>query len=324
METEVGGGFRDRERGRERTQAQFGGTVTDTPKVQNHATSTPIRRVEVEQVEAPYVGMLFETVDEAIKYYEEYGRQEGFWILTQSSRRTRSRSDEVTSCQFVCAHQGKYVWKKTVKEGWKQNNQTKTSENNTEAGNEDDNGTEHAENGRDMNKKKGGLGGLDRVMARGHSLALTQRRKAKKMVATVYSMNTTGRSEGTNSFFYGFVTSTTNLREFVVKYDQALKRIIENESEEDFESEHKFRIMNDDEFILKDASKLYTRNIFNKFKAQCVLATILSVRSRGGVSSRCHLADEEFTSTSNRYSRRGEQSNYRDVPEETGASYGEL
>ncbi|XP_004289345.1 PREDICTED: protein FAR1-RELATED SEQUENCE 5-like [Fragaria vesca subsp. vesca] len=81
-------------------------------------------------------------------------------------------------------------------------------------------------------------------------------------------MNTTGRSEGINSFFDGFVTSTTNLREFVVRYDQALKRIIENESEEDFESEHKFRIVNDDEFLLKDASKLYTRNIFNKFKAQ--------------------------------------------------------
>ena len=123
-------------------------------QVENHAASTPIRRVEVEQVEAPYVGMLFETVDEARKYYEEYGREEGFWIRTQSSKRTRSRSDEVTSCQFVCAHQGKYVWKKTVKEGWKQNNQTETSENDTETGNEDANGTEHAEKGSDMNKKK--------------------------------------------------------------------------------------------------------------------------------------------------------------------------
>ncbi|XP_058223066.1 protein FAR1-RELATED SEQUENCE 7-like [Rhododendron vialii] len=60
-------------------------------------------------------------------------------------------------------------------------------------------------------------------------------------------MNTTGRSKGVNSFFDAFVTSTTNLKEFVVKYDQALKRI-------------------DNEFLLKHAAKVYTRNIFNKFK----------------------------------------------------------
>ncbi|KAF7121208.1 hypothetical protein RHSIM_Rhsim13G0080900 [Rhododendron simsii] len=79
-------------------------------------------------------------------------------------------------------------------------------------------------------------------------------------------MNTTGRSEGINSFFDGFVTSTTNLKEFVVKYDQVLKRIVKRKNDEDFESEHKFRIVNDNEFLLKHAAKIYTRNVFNKFK----------------------------------------------------------
>ncbi|GFY93434.1 hypothetical protein Acr_08g0018300 [Actinidia rufa] len=79
-------------------------------------------------------------------------------------------------------------------------------------------------------------------------------------------MNTTGRSEGVNSFFDGFVTSTTNLKEFVVKYDQALKKIVKRESDEDFESEHKFRIVNEHDFLLKHAAKVYTRNVFNKFK----------------------------------------------------------
>ncbi|KAG5557792.1 hypothetical protein RHGRI_007884 [Rhododendron griersonianum] len=46
-------------------------------------------------------------------------------------------------------------------------------------------------------------------------------------------MNTTRRSEGVNSFFDGFVTSTTNLKEFVVKDDHG--------------------------------AKIYTRNVFNKF-----------------------------------------------------------
>ena len=79
-------------------------------------------------------------------------------------------------------------------------------------------------------------------------------------------MNTTGRSEGINSFFDGFVTSSTNLREFVVKYEEVLKRIIEKESDENFELEHKYWIVNDGEFLLKQASQLYTRNVFNKFK----------------------------------------------------------
>ncbi|KAG5557784.1 hypothetical protein RHGRI_007884 [Rhododendron griersonianum] len=78
-------------------------------------------------------------------------------------------------------------------------------------------------------------------------------------------MNTTRRSEGVNSFFDGFVTSTTNLKEFVVKDDQALKRIVKRENDEDFESEHKFRIVNDNEFLLKHGAKIYTRNVFNKF-----------------------------------------------------------
>ncbi|KAL5831747.1 hypothetical protein ACOSQ4_017101 [Xanthoceras sorbifolium] len=73
-------------------------------------------------------------------------------------------------------------------------------------------------------------------------------------------MNTTGRSEGINSFFDGFVTSMTNLKEFVVKYELALKKIMERESKEDFESEHKYRIVNDGELLLKCAAQLYTRN----------------------------------------------------------------
>ncbi|KAI8524684.1 hypothetical protein RHMOL_Rhmol13G0167300 [Rhododendron molle] len=79
-------------------------------------------------------------------------------------------------------------------------------------------------------------------------------------------LNTIGHSEGVNSFVDGFVTSTTNLKEFVVKYDQALKRIVKRENDEDFESEHKFWIVNDNEFLLKHAAKIYTRNVFNKFK----------------------------------------------------------
>ncbi|VVA31282.1 PREDICTED: FAR1-RELATED SEQUENCE [Prunus dulcis] len=90
-------------------------------------------------------------------------------------------------------------------------------------------------------------------------------------------MNTTRCSEGINSFFDGFVTPTTNLREFVVKYEQALKRIMDRESDEDFESEHRYRIVNEGEFLLKHASKFYTRNVFNKFKDEWSKVTLFKV-----------------------------------------------
>ncbi|KAF7138407.1 hypothetical protein RHSIM_Rhsim07G0159100 [Rhododendron simsii] len=73
-------------------------------------------------------------------------------------------------------------------------------------------------------------------------------------------------SEGINSFFDGFVTYTSNLKEFVVKHEKALKRIVKRENDEDFKSEHKFRTVNDHEFLLKPAAKVYIRNAFNKFK----------------------------------------------------------
>lgn len=53
-------------------------------------------------------------------------------------------------------------------------------------------------------------------------------------------INTIGRGEGVNSFFDDFVTSTTNLKEFVVKYDEALRKIVNKENDEDFDSKHKF------------------------------------------------------------------------------------
>ncbi|KAF8412287.1 hypothetical protein HHK36_000248 [Tetracentron sinense] len=79
-------------------------------------------------------------------------------------------------------------------------------------------------------------------------------------------MNTTGRSEGVNAFFDSFVSSNTNLRDFVLKYDQALKKIVDKEESEDYISEHKNRIVDNNNLILKHAAKIYTRNIFEKFR----------------------------------------------------------
>ncbi|XP_034197224.1 protein FAR1-RELATED SEQUENCE 5-like [Prunus dulcis] len=72
--------------------------------------------------------MVFDTMEEARNYYEEYGRQEGFWIRTRSSSKTRRRLDEVTSRQFVCAHEGKYVPKNTSQKASEENDERDISE----------------------------------------------------------------------------------------------------------------------------------------------------------------------------------------------------
>ncbi|KAK4844806.1 hypothetical protein QYF36_024635 [Acer negundo] len=80
--------------------------VVDTLEEKSDETSI---QNNIEELQTPYVGMLFETLEEARNFYEKYGRQEGFWIRIRSSSRTKYGTNEVTSRQFFCAHQGKYV-----------------------------------------------------------------------------------------------------------------------------------------------------------------------------------------------------------------------
>ncbi|KAL9419140.1 hypothetical protein AB3S75_036986 [Citrus x aurantiifolia] len=67
--------------------------------------------------------MLFETLEQAINYYEDYGRQDGFWIRTQSSSKSRVGCNEVTSGQLLVPIKGSMcqrlisliLWKNTMK-----------------------------------------------------------------------------------------------------------------------------------------------------------------------------------------------------------------
>ncbi|KAH7862728.1 hypothetical protein Vadar_008666 [Vaccinium darrowii] len=53
--------------------------------------------------------MSFDTIDEAQKYYECYGRKKGFWIRTRTSFKGRNQSSAVSSMLFVCAREGKHA-----------------------------------------------------------------------------------------------------------------------------------------------------------------------------------------------------------------------
>ncbi|KAL5766371.1 hypothetical protein ACOSP7_016988 [Xanthoceras sorbifolium] len=263
----------------------------------------------VEHLKAPYVGMFFETLEEARNYYENYGRQEGFWIRTRSSSKTREGINEVTSRQFVCAHQGKYVPKIKRHDAVEENSETETNEKDDTMKRGVNHHLQSIQFGCALLQDETeatflwlfetwleAMGGYhpvsivtDQDFAMRGAIAkikefeeqwktlmmenglennewLNHLYEIRTSWVPVYNrsiffarMNTTGRSEGINYFFDGFVTSTTNLKEFVVKYELALKKIMERESKEDFESEHKYRIVNDGELLLKCAAQLYTR-----------------------------------------------------------------
>ena len=78
-------------------------------------------------------------------------------------------------------------------------------------------------------------------------------------------MNTTQRSESINSFFDGFVTSGTTLKEFVEKYNQAVDARYESFKKQDFESRHKERRLTLNMSLEEHAAKVYTRALFTKF-----------------------------------------------------------
>ncbi|XP_061366905.1 protein FAR1-RELATED SEQUENCE 5-like [Gastrolobium bilobum] len=81
-------------------------------------------------------------------------------------------------------------------------------------------------------------------------------------------MNTTQRSESINSFFDGFVTAGTTLKEFVEKYNQAVDTRYESFRRENFESMHKERRLVLNMPLERHATKEYTSNIFDKFSKE--------------------------------------------------------
>ncbi|KAF7128985.1 hypothetical protein RHSIM_Rhsim10G0133400 [Rhododendron simsii] len=258
---------------------------------------------DVQGLKAPSSEMYFETIEEARKYYEDYGRQNGFWIRTRTSKKGRNWSDEVTNMVFVCAKEGKYM-AKTKSDGVVEGNDER----------EEDENMIPKKRARNCSTIRCGCKAQLRIVNdkwstkwkvtvfndnHNHPLVTPSKRmkmksnrhmpKAVKNLTEVFHRENLKVSKVPSIFdgehmdfdnkdCYNHLRNvrhreldcgdaqSTNLKEFVVKYDQALKRIVKRESDEDFESEHKFRIVNDNEFLLKHAAKIYTRNVFNKFK----------------------------------------------------------
>ncbi|KAI5323493.1 hypothetical protein L3X38_032565 [Prunus dulcis] len=60
---------------------------------------------------------------------------------------------------------------------------------------------------------------------------------------------------------------------------KSLKRnIMDRESDEYFESEHKYRIVKEGAFLLKHAAKFYTRNVLNEFKDEWSKVNLYKVK----------------------------------------------
>ncbi|KAG5565027.1 hypothetical protein RHGRI_001041 [Rhododendron griersonianum] len=192
---------------------------------------------DVEVLESPSSEMSFATIDEARKYYEDYGRQNGFWIRTRTSSKGQNQSNEVTSILFVCAKEGKYC-ARPKSDGVVEGDEKREEDEEVKT------------------KKRFRNRSTVRCDCKAH-LRIRYDKWSSKWKVTVFN----------DSHNHQLVTPSKRMKmRFVVKYDQALKRIVKRETDEDFESEHKFRIVKDNEFLLKHGAKVYTRNIFNKFK----------------------------------------------------------
>ncbi|GFZ13157.1 hypothetical protein Acr_23g0015420 [Actinidia rufa] len=256
---------------------------------------------DVERLEVPSNGMSFETIEEARKYYEDYGRQNGFWIRTRTSSKGQDRSNDVTSVLFVCAKEGKYVTK-AEKDGVEGNDERveddkvlpkkrKRSCSTAKCG-----CNAHLWIKRDKWNLKWKVTVFDD--AHNHQLVTPCKRmkmksnrhmpKAVKDLTEVFHKENLQISKVASIFggeYIGFdnrdcYNHLRNVRHreldggdaqsvltyFKNKQAQNSHFFYAIQCDEDFESEHKFRIVNEDEFLLKHAAKIYTRNVFNKFK----------------------------------------------------------
>ncbi|KAF8405758.1 hypothetical protein HHK36_007835 [Tetracentron sinense] len=81
-------------------------------------------------------------------------------------------------------------------------------------------------------------------------------------------MSTTQRSESMNAFFDKYVNSQTYLKEFVDKYEMALKDKYEKEMKADFESFNGCPVLTTECCFEIQLSKVYTKGIFKKFQRE--------------------------------------------------------
>ncbi|OVA13699.1 FAR1 DNA binding domain [Macleaya cordata] len=238
----------------------------------NHAgvISTPNKNIP--SMKAPYEGMDFNSCEEAKEYYIEYGRQKGFSVRIRSVNKTRARLDEVTSVYMVCSREGK----KEKKDGIDGVDEIGRSCNTIKCGckakmrillNEELNKWTVTIFSDDHNHKFVTPSKRIRLRSNRHMLDaakdLTEAFNGENLqigkVPAIFG--------GTN---IGFDKRDCYNHLRKVRYEQALKKIVERKSLEDYVSEHKDRIIDENNLILKHGAKVYTRNIFEKFREELV------------------------------------------------------
>ncbi|KAG9458392.1 hypothetical protein H6P81_002900 [Aristolochia fimbriata] len=85
-----------------------------------------------------------------------------------------------------------------------------------------------------------------------------------------YRYETTQRSEGMNSFLDKYVNRKTTLSDFVLRFERALKRLRQRETEADHEMNYSKPLLKTDFDVEKQMVDIYTKFIFYKFQAEVV------------------------------------------------------
>ncbi|KAK8990997.1 hypothetical protein V6N11_062023 [Hibiscus sabdariffa] len=292
----------------------------DCEFAEDDAIEYAIEQSRVETVPKPYVGMEFESPDDAQQYYNKYARSKGFG--TRKNRIFRSRTNKIMIArEFVCSKEGlrakKYLKKEDrvhaapdeIREGCKamiliskkeekwiisryrdEHNHVLASPKSTQFIRSHRVKTKVQKDLMDV-LDESGIRPSKIVSVLSHECGGLEKIYSirEKWVPAFLrntfcaGMSTTQRSESLNKFFKDYVNANTSVSKFVLKFEEALDDRYNKEREKNFKTINSKPILKTLYPMEAEASCIYTRKLFRMFQDELIHAQKY-VADRAGVT----------------------------------------
>ncbi|KAK9016121.1 hypothetical protein V6N11_007201 [Hibiscus sabdariffa] len=292
----------------------------DCEFAEDDAIEYAIEQSRVETVPKPYIGMEFESPDDAQQYYNKYARSKGF--DTRKNRIFRSRTNKVMIArEFVCSKEGlrakKYLKKEDrvhaapdeIREGCKamiliskkeekwiisryrdEHNHVLASPKSTQFIRSHRVKTKVQKDLMDV-LDESGIRPSKIVSVLSHECGGLEKIYSirEKWVPAFLrntfcaGMSTTQRSESLNKFFKDYVNANTSVSKFVLKFEEALDDRYNKEREKNFKTINSKPILKTLYPMEAEASCIYTRKLFRMFQDELIHAQKY-VADRAGVT----------------------------------------
>ncbi|KAL8109843.1 hypothetical protein AgCh_025801 [Apium graveolens] len=251
---------------------------SDQLVVEEEITEEDNAEENVENLSPPEVNKLFDSEIEVYEYYRRYGLQNGFRITIRNIRKI----DKVNTYLTVVCHRYGDVHRKVIdslnpksimKSSCKARICAKGEKDDKWRVTQFDNEHNH-----DLSATKAYRFRCNRKLTvhakRSLSLydeaGIPMNKSFNTLVVEHGGMSTIQRSESMNTFFDGYVNGKTSLREFVRKYDCALKDKVEKEVEADTRSLSTFIPCVTQHHMEKQFQEIYTNDKFKEFQKDII------------------------------------------------------